>query len=263
MTNDREYILTARPGYTIEEAIENTSIENACIEEYEYGLYLHTYPAIPLTIQALKPKPHPAYMRRTHVVLREGEKVLKKPVPENMLTTDVNPFFQVIQRVVVMLEGTTMENIIRSLIQQYLWFEDTGREMRTIELIVEKMNSLGLLVKIKEKKKVIYKVGLEVESGYRLVDLVRGYDPFEYQIMEMISNRGVVSNKEIHSHIIEGLKWTKNVAVVENYLIRLRKKGCITKTGDWYRYKNALKPIGKTSKMSPMDVELRRKDTLE
>ena len=255
--------MTARPGFTIEEAIENTSIENACIEEYEYGLYLHTYLAMPLTIQALKPKPHPSYMRRTHVVLREGEKVLKKPVPENMLTTDVNPFFQVIQRIVVTTEGATLENIIRSLVQQYLWFEDNRREYRTIELIAERMHTNGLLVRIKEKKREIYKAGIEIESGFRLVDLVRGYDPFEYQIMEMISNRGVVSNKEIHSHIIEGLKWTKNDAVIEDYLIRLRKKDCITKTGDWYRYKNALKPMGKTSKMSPMDVELRRRDTLE
>jgi hypothetical protein len=258
----REYILTPRPGFTVEEAIENTNNENACIIEYEYGVYQHMYPAIPITMQMFRPKPHPSYMRKTHIVLREGEKVLKKTIPENMLSTGVNPFFQVIQRIVTTLDGTQLESIQRSLLYEYLWFPDTSREKRVIELIVKSMHDDGLLVRIKTKKLEIYKVGIEIEVGQRLVDLVRGYDPFEYQIMDLISGHGSVSNNEIHDYILEGLQWTKNDRLIEDYLYRLRQKGCITKIGDWYRFRNALEPFGKSTKKTPVDVELRKKESV-
>jgi len=162
-----------------------------------------------------------------------------------------------------MHDGATLETIVRSLMHEYLWFQDNRREIRTIEKLIDKMHHWGLLVSIREKKTETFKIGIEVEAGFRLVDLVRGYDPFEYQIMELISGKGTVSNNEIHSHIIEGLKWTKNDKVIEDYLYRLRKRKHITKTANYYRFRSALEPISKTSKRSPVDYEVRRKDTLE
>lgn len=37
--NDGKYVLTPRPGYTIEESTDSPSFENTCISEYESGTH--------------------------------------------------------------------------------------------------------------------------------------------------------------------------------------------------------------------------------
>jgi len=228
----REYILSPRIGYSVEDAIENTSEENAVIEVYEYGVWKGSYPVTPLSMQIFKPQPHPRYMRQQRIVLREGEKVLKKPIPEDYLTTDVNPFFQIIQKIVSQHEEMTLEDIARSLIHDMRMFKETKEDLYIIKQLVNKMNEDGLLLKWKEK----YRVGVKIEMGDRLTPLVRGYDPFIWEIMDLIERKGLVSLDEIHRKIITGLKWTKRISLVDNYLARLEAEGCIDRVGDYYRY---------------------------
>lgn len=233
----KEYILTPRLGYGVEDAVENTSYDNAVIEVFEYGVYKTTYPVLPLTMRIFKPQPPPQYQRHQRVVLREGEKVLKKPIPEDVLTTDINPFFQIIQRIVKSHEEAPFETIVRLLIHDKRVFEETVEDFKIIEALVNQMHEDGLLISVKGK----YRVGIKISLGDRMVDFVKGYDPFEWEIMEFVEGRGLVSSDEIHRRIVGGLKWTKNDHLIENYLFRLEKRGHIERVGDYYRFKKPLK----------------------
>lgn len=235
----REYILTPRTGYSVEDAVERTSNENAVIEVFEYGTYVRTYPVMPLTMQMFKPQPHPQYQRHQRVVLREGEKVLKKPIPDDVLTTDVNPFFQIIQKIVKAHEELILEDITRIIIHDHRVFEEDKEDFRIIVELVNQMHEDGMLILVKGK----YRIGITIGLGDRMIDYVKGYDPFEHEIMSYIEGHGLVSSHEIHHRIVEGLKWTKNDHLIENYLFRLEQAGYIERVGDYYRFKKPLKQI--------------------
>ena len=244
----REYILSPKLGFSVEDAIENTSEENATIEVYEYGIYKATYPVNALSLQIFKPQPHPSYMRQQHMVLREGEKVLKKPIQEDYLTTDVNPYFQIIQRIVKDHEECSIETILRILVHDWRLFSENRKDFKVVKKLVEKMHDDGMLVTYKKN----YRVGLEIGMGDRLIPLVRGYDPFEWEIMQFIENRGLVSSHEIHNHIVSSLKWTKNDGLIENYLRRLMWDGFIEKIGDYYKYLKRLNEVTGTVEKKPL-----------
>jgi len=244
----REYILSPKLGFSVEDAIENTSEENAEIEIYEYGIYKGTYPVNSLSLQILKPQPHPSYMRQQHIVLREGEKVLKKPIPEDYLTTDVNPYFQIIQRIVKDHEEASIETVLRILVHDYRLFKETKSDFKIVRKIMEKMHDDGMLVTYKKN----YRVGLEIGMGDRLIPLVRGYDPFEWEMMDFIENKGLVSSDEVHRHIVTGLKWTKNDKLIENYLRRLCWDHYIDKIGDYYKFLKRLDEVTGTVDKKPI-----------
>jgi len=233
----REYVLNPKIGHTVEEAIENTNPSNAKIDVYEYGTWQYSLPALPITMRLLEPEISPAYQRQEHLVMREGEKVMKKPIPEDKLTSDVNPFYQIIYKIVEPRETTTLEEIQRALIHDYQVFEETNEDLHIIERIVEQMNRDGIIL----KHLGAYKIGITLGLGDRVVDFIHGYDPFENELMRMIKGRGLVSNRELHEFVLVSLGWTKRGELVENYLRRLVEKGCIEPVGDYYRFKKDLK----------------------
>ena len=69
------------------------------------------------------------------------------------------------------------------------------------------------------------KLGFELPKSYHLVKYTRGYDPFEYHIMQMAEGRGMVSRKEIYQYITEYLEWMKTLTKVDMYIHRLVDRG--------------------------------------
>ncbi len=235
----REFILEPRPGYDTEDAIENTDLENSEIVVYEYGVYQYSYPVTPDTMRIFKPKPTPQYRREQKLVMREGEKSLKKPIPADKLTTDVNPFFQIIHKIVKPRERASLEEIQRSLIHDYRVFTESPDDLYIIQQIVKRMHEDGILLIDRGS----YRVGISLGVGQRLLDFEYGYDPFEIQIVGLVKGKGLVSNKEIHDMILKGLRWTERGELVQDYIRRLLERENIEQVGDYYRFIKPLKRI--------------------
>lgn len=233
-----EYILANRPGYSVEDAVENTNFDNAVIKEYDRGVWQRDWCVLPVTMYMFNPSPHPKYQRQQKLVLREGEKTLRKPIPDDKVTTDVNPFFQLIHRAVKEHERLTLEEITRILIHDYMVFGASRKEKKIIKKLVEVMHKKALLIKPEGDDR--YGIGLTLDKGDRMVDFEKGFDPFEYHIMNRIENKNMCSNDEIHKLVIEGLKWTRNDKLVENYLNRLQYRGYIERRDD---YNHFLQPL--------------------
>jgi len=222
-----EFIKTNRPGYALEEAMERTNKENAIIVRYESGLRKEYIEWNPLTEHIYHPKVDPRYYRNKTLVMRAGEEVIEKEVPADMLTAGMNPFIQIIYKVVHRGGITSKEDIIRSLLNEERVFPASEKHsLRIIEGILEYMNENEYYL-LKHGEKL--KVGFELPKSYHLVQYKRGYDPFEYQIMDLAESRGMVSRDEVYSYIIEYLEWMKSVSKIDMYLERLLKSGNLKK----------------------------------
>lgn len=230
-----EFIKTSRPGYSLEEAIEQTSTENAQIVKYESGLRKEYIEWNLLTDDMYNPKPDPRYFKQQKLILRAGEQILGKDVPPGMLTAGMNPFLQIIYRIVLRGNIITHEDIIRSMLGEERVFSESDKSaVDIIEGLLEYMNKNNYYLLLHEGK---LKVGFELPKAYHLVEYRRGYDPFEYHIMKFVEGRGLVSTDEIYAYILEYLRWLHTPTKVDYYLERLLKKGNIIKVQrNFYRY---------------------------
>jgi hypothetical protein len=224
-----EYIKTNRMGYTLEDAIERSSKYNAQILKYESGLRKAYIEWNPLTEQMFKPLPDPRYFKKKTVVMKSGEEVLGKELPPDMLTAGINPFIQIIFKIVQRGSITSKEDIVRSLINEERVFQSFDKNtVLIIEGILEYMNKPeedggGGYFLLRHHGKM--KIGFELPKTYHLVEYRKGYDPFEYHIMRFAEARGIVSRDELYEYIIEYLAWMKSVSKVDTYIDRLVKNG--------------------------------------
>ena len=181
----------------------------------------------PLTEHMYRPKPDPRYFRQKTAVMRAGEKILKKPLPDDMLTAKTNPFIQIIYKIVKRGGITSKEDIVRSLVNEERVFSIADKTaIQTVEGILDYMNSEEFYL-LKHEGKL--KIGFELPKTYHLVEYKRGYDPFEYHIMQFAENRGMVSRDELYGYIIEYLGWLKTPTKVDMYIDRLIEKGYLKK----------------------------------
>lgn len=230
-----EYIKTNRPGYGLDEAIEQTSPENAVIVKYESGLRVEYIEWNLLTETMYRPKPDPRYFKLEKIVMRAGEQMLGREIPPNMLTANMNPFIQIIYRIVLRGDITSHEDIIRSLVSEERVFSESDPDaVHVIDGILKYMNKEKYYLLLHEGK---LKVGFELPKAYHLVEYKRGYDPFEYHIMDYVEGRSLVSAGEVYAYIMEYLGWLKTSMIVDYYLDRLvEKKNIIRVQRNFYRY---------------------------
>lgn len=220
-------------GYTLEDAIERSSKENAMIVKYESGLRKDYIEWNPLTEHMFKPLADPRYFKNKTVVMKSGEEVMGKELPPDMLTAGINPFIQIIFKIVKRGGVTSHEDIIRSLINDERVFQASDKNtIPIIEGILEYMNKPedvgggGYHLLLHDGK---LKVGFELPKNYHLVEYKKGYDPFEYHIMRFVEGRGMVSRDEIYEYIVEYLAWMKSVSKIDTYIDKLVERGNLRK----------------------------------
>lgn len=222
-----EYIRTAQPGFSIEEAIEQPTPENAVIVKYESGLRKEYIEWNPLTEHMYSPKPDPRYFKPTKIVMRAGEQILGKEVPPGFLTAGMNPFYQIIFHVIKRGGITSEEDIIRAVLGEERIFSESDEDaIPIIRRVLQKMNEGDYYILRHEGK---WKPGFELPRAYHLVEYRRGYDPFEYHIMQFVEGRDIVSLDEIYRYIIEYLGWLKTPSKVDYYLEKLLRGGNLMK----------------------------------
>jgi len=236
-----EYIKTNRLGYSLDDAIERSSSENAEIIKYEGGLRKEYIEYNALTQHMYNPKIDQRYFRRKKIVMRAGEEVMDKETPPDMLTAGVNPFVQIIYKVVQRGGITSFEDIVRALLnEERVLPSGDERSIKIIEGIIDYMNKGekgegGDYYLLLHKGKL--KTGFEIPKSYHLVEYKRGYDPFEYQIMDITEGKGLIKRSEIYAYITEYLEWLKSLSKVDMYIQRLVDKGNLKKVQDnYFRY---------------------------
>ena len=217
-----EYVQSNKPGFLLEDAIENPTSKNAVIVEYEYGVRNSYIPFNAQTKHIFQPKPDPRYRRRERLVGRVEEHEIDKPASSNVLVSGVNPFFQIIYRVVHRGGITSIEDIVRALLREERVFsseDETSREI--IEKIVMHMNTKHYYILLHAGK---VKTGFELPKGGYSVEYKKGYDPFEYHIMKFAEGKGEISREEIYKYIAEYLGWLKTLTKIDDIVDRLIEK---------------------------------------
>ena len=240
-----EYIKTNRLGYSLDDAIERSNSENAVIIKYESGLRKDYIEYNPLTQHMFNPKIDQRYFRRKKIVMRAGEEVMDKDTPPDMLTAGVNPFIQIIYKVVQRGGITSYEDIVRALLKEERVFSASDEySIGTIEGIINYMNKGekgegGDFYLLLHNGKL--KTGFDLPKSYHLVEYKRGYDPFEYHIMNIAEGRGLIKRSEIYEYITEYLEWLKSLSKVDMYVQRLVDKGNLKKVQkNYFQY---VKPL--------------------
>lgn len=217
-----EYILSNKPGFLLEDAIENPNSKNAIIIEYEYGVRSGYKPYNTQTRHIFQPKPDPRYRRKERLVGRVDEQDIEKPTPPDMLVSGVNPFFQIIYRVVQRGGITSIEDIVRALLREERVFSSEDEDsIEIIEKIVAHMNTEHYYILLHAGK---VKTGFELPKGGHLVEYKKGYNPFEYHIMQFAENKGEISREEIYKYISEYLGWLKTLTLIDEVIDRLMEK---------------------------------------
>jgi len=249
-----EYVLHPRPGYSLEEAVENPNFDNCVILEIWNGFPTVFYPVTRDTLNRLKPKPPRAYYQyKERIRFGEQTKSLMKGYEDGRLQTEINPFVQLILYAVIRAEdvregivGARIEDIYRFLIEEKRVMPNEPSSYWKIKKIVEYMLKMGWLVYVRGR----YAKGITPRGGDPLIEWREGYDPFEDQIMKFVERGGRVSKGEIKDFVLTYLRWTKNPDLVDYYLHRLVKKGNLKEYrgdkkegGRWYTVEAPLQPF--------------------
>ena len=224
-----EYIKTNRIGSSLDDAIERTSSENTKIVKYSGGLRVEHIEWNPSTEQMYNPKTDPRYFRKEKIVTRAGEEVLLKDLPPDMLTAGVNPFVQIIYKIVKRGGITSFEDVTRALFNEERVFSSSDENsIEVIEGILRWMNEGsgdeegGPFYLLLHHGKL--KLGFDIPKVYHLVQYKRGYDPFEYHIAHIARNYGLISKQEIYDYVLEHLGWLKSVGKVDMQIQKLIDK---------------------------------------
>lgn len=241
----RRFILSNKFGYDLREAVENPSFEiSEIVVVDDSGIEIEKIPVTPLTLHMYNPEPDPNYRKPQKIITATGEIEIPLYIPDDMVANGENPFVQIIYRFVKRRDGITIEDIIRHVIKERRLLPANDYGMDRVKSLVYEMHNGEILGGLLIKKGNLYFAGAPLKTGRQLIRIYPGYDPFEYQIMEYLQNKGTSSRGEIHRYITDILKWARHPKLVEFYIDKLLRQGNIKRIGkDWFEYHKSLVPF--------------------
>jgi len=241
----RKFILTNRIGHDLRNAIENPSFVSSEIAVFDNsGIEIERIPVTPLTLYMYSPEPDPRYQKPERIITTTGEVEIPVMIPEDTVTTGENPFIQLIHRFTKKRNGVTLEDIVRYLTKEKKVLPADEYGISRVKAMVREMYKGNVLSGLLIKQGNLYMAGVRLKTGRQLIKLYSGYDPFEYQIMQHFESKGHISREELHTLIMDRLKWARNSKTVEFYIKKLLKQENIKQIGkDWFEYKKALEPF--------------------
>lgn len=225
----------------MKQAVENPSFNRSIIQVLEPdGTILDEIQWTPVTHHMYNPQPDPRYQQPFKIKMETGEMVIPPMVPENSVTSDENPFVQLIY-VFVKKQPRSIEDITRHLIHEKKVLPDTVFSKKKIAVFVKEMYAGNELAGLLIKRGDSYLAGISLKLGRRIIPLHSGYDPFEYEIISYAERKGIVSRNEIYQLLsISGTryKWARYDGTITYYIEKLLTQGNLIPVGDdWYRYK--------------------------
>jgi hypothetical protein len=239
----REFVLRAKPGYDIREAVANPTLENAEICEYEHGRLVAVHPATPSMLSILEPKPPPEYYREE----KTAGMLIPKEIPERTYGAGVSPFVQEILRIVSTQRVSRWQDIYEALVSKRL-VSRSGASRRMVKSLVKWMSGrVGYLTILKERGKTYYTLPITPKGEYAgphvrppLIEVKENVDPIAWEVCEFVRSMGSATHAQIVDYIVSQLGWLTDTRYLEKYLKLLVKHGYLEKVGNTYRF---LKPL--------------------
>jgi len=238
----RRFILTNKPGFDLKNAVENPSFRSSVIHVVDNdGTILEVIPWTPLTDYMYNPSPHPSYQRPHKIKMVTGEMEIPTIVPENSVTSDENPFVQLIYRF-SQKQPRSFEDIYRHLVHEKKVLADTKPSLNIIRNLIQEMYEGDTLGGLLIKRGDSFITGIKIKTGFKIIPLHIGYDPFEYEILKLAEHKGTISRDEIFNLLSmsgKQLRWAYYDTTIEYYIKKLLKQGNLIEFGkDWFRYRN-------------------------
>ena len=186
------------------------------------------------------PDPDPIYQKPYKIKMQTGEMVIPPIIPENSVTSGENPFIQLLYRF-AKKQNRTVEDFVRHLTQEKKVLPNNKHSISVVKNFIEEMYDGDELGGLLIKRKGAYTAGVNIRTGRRVIKLNRGYNPFEYVIINASEHKGTISRGEIYGLLSfsgKGYQWARGDSTINYYIKKLLKEGCLDKFGkDWFRYK--------------------------
>ena len=251
-----EYKTKPKPGYTIEDACEINTENEARIAEYRggqsTGMFFRNTPENKARLHPTFPSIY--YTRKQKIIQRTGITIMDKPLYEEKLAAGApptNPFFQLILIGISRSEnlsqgvlGLTESELIKYLIEEIRVFPDMPSSYYKIRILLDVMEKKTLIL----QKGEYWARGLTLKGGDMMIDWRMGYDPVEDQILSFIKRNGYTSREDCHKFVMNYLGWISRRSVVNGYLRGLTDKGCVSvQNNNLFSFQKSLSPF-KTKK---------------
>jgi len=234
-----EYVLKPRPGWDPLAVRDNPTEYNSDIVEYDGNVLKAIYPTTPDTLRMFKPKMPPSFYRVERVQKRIS---LHRELPEDHFACNCPPHVQAVIKTVGDREEATLEDIFRSLALDWRIVPKDERGQKLVRELVRWMYEPGgpaYLIKVRG----MYRTGVAPSCDPPLIELHRGYDPYEWEIYELAKRRGMVSYAEIRAYIIDVLRWLKDESYLKHVIDGMTKRGNLERVGELYRAGKNLEPF--------------------
>ena len=224
-----EYIIEPEFGHPASEIIYDQRIDNSVIRVLYNGRELH--PPI-ATTDVLLSIPHikvtPVAMIPEEIRTPTGDIPVEKVVPSNSLLREINPYLQIVYRVLADAGHLTKEGIYKALVFNHRVLPDTPQAWEAI--INEKTGLISYLEHhatitfYKEHGVKYYVKGRPLKSeSPHLISYVHGYDPIAYQIMHFLKSYSSATTEMIEEHVMVRLGWLREPMSIYQYLISLEQ----------------------------------------
>ena len=237
----RRFIITNKPGFDIKQAVENPSYESSIIHVLgSDGTVLDEIQWMPTTDYMYDPEPDPRYQKPYKIKMQSGETVIPPMIPDNSVTSNENPFIQLLYRF-AKKQNRTVEDFVRHLTQEKKVLPNDKKSISIVKNFIEEMYEGDELGGLLIKRGDAYAAGVNIKMGRRLIKLQSGYNPFEHAIVNAAEHKGTISRDEIFNLLSfsgKGYQWSHCDSTINYYIKKLLKEGCLDKFGkDWFRFK--------------------------
>lgn len=262
-----EYVIEPEFGRPASEVLWDQRIDNSKIHVYYNGRELHP-PLYTNDIFLSLPtiKVTPVAMLSEEIRTPTGNITVEKDIPVNNLVREINPFYQIIYKIVAESGHLTKEGIFKALVFSRRVLPDTRQAWHAVtddkQGIVKILERHATLTFYVEDGVKFYTKGrpLRNESPH-LITLHKGYDPVAYLMMDFLKRSGSARTDEVEDYFMNNLGWLRQPSSVYAYLKSLEigelygvrvsphvKEGNIKRTyQNYWEYRYPLTPWGEAS----------------
>lgn len=224
-----EYIIEPEYGHPASEVLWDQRIDNSIIRVYYNGRELHPPLATDDVLLSLPYiKVTPVAMLPEEIRTPTGDITVEKDTPSNSLLRGVNPYIQIVYRIVAEAGHLTKEGIYKALVLSKRVLPDTRKAWYAItdekDGLIKYLEKHATLTFYTEEGQKFYTKGRPLKSDSpHLISFNRGYDPVAFQIMEFLRAYSSATTEMIDEHIRKNLGWVHDPDSVHYYLIALGK----------------------------------------
>lgn len=177
-----------------------------------------------------------------------GGKIIKlePKIPENKVADGINPYYQIIQRILLNAE-LRERDLIKQVLEKGYLPKDKKWSIEFIKRRIKEMEGRYLSFKYEKislfKKEKIYSIGIPIETKNIMRDLPpAGYEIVSWHIMNDLKMAGGegLSLDDLKTEYVINRRWINTFKEFEEYIKYLKDLGCIKIEGDIVKFNHPL-----------------------